>query len=729
VWWDADVEAGSSFANDIARELEASDVIVVVWSATSITSAWVLDEAGVGRDRGRLVPILIDPVKPPLGFRQLNVVNLSGWRGGQADPRLAKVIAAVKSIAEKSPSPTPAQPTARALRLRWVRPWIAVPLVLMVALAIGSRFLTPHRPKQSILAVLPFTDISAAKGQAYFAEGLAEEIQDTLARDGRLKVLGSATARAIRDKSGDPAFARNRLGVTRLLEGSVRTDDAANSPRVKVSVRLIDTQTGFETWSQSFEGSGKDVISIQEAVAEAVDAQISGSLAGNPSVAPSARKVAPEAYEKIIIARQLIRARQADSLQRARDVADEAIAIAPDYAPAYAARADAVMVLTQYGGVKTPALSQARRDAEMAIQLDPGLSDGYAALSLSLWFSGDVDPAIEAAQRAIARRPGNAEAHLHLAYFLSESDQPNRAITEFAAAAALDPLWRTAVASLIANYALTNRPSSARAAAKHYRSISLESADADFIDGVAEIATGNIGRAILLFKASIRENPKLSSALLDIQLFRRELIEIEGGNTETNTLYIAKNFAASRGLLNDSTSVQSTMQIWDDPIAASDVASSLIVAGRVDRLLEGYDARFASPAGFASATPVRDRSAVVVALALERAGRKADARALLDLARRRLTRYEAGGLAPSRTSVDWAGLLTEEGDRVGAIARLRSGFAAQWWPVCQGPFWLGDLPTLEPLRGDARFEAILAQCRLRINTQRAIAGMKPLAFR
>ena len=96
VWWDTAIEGGSAFAKDIARELDAADVVIVVWSATSVESAWVLDEAGAGRDRKRLVPVQIDATLPPLGFRQLQSVDLSAWKGRAGDVWFAALVSAIQ---------------------------------------------------------------------------------------------------------------------------------------------------------------------------------------------------------------------------------------------------------------------------------------------------------------------------------------------------------------------------------------------------------------------------------------------------------------------------------------------------------------------------------------------------------------------------------------------------------------------------------------------------------
>ena len=95
VWWDISLGAGEDFAEVIERQINSAPVVVVLWSATSVTSGYVRDEANVGRQRGTLVPVAIDTTEPPLGFRYLHTHSLVGWDGGQEAGsflRLARVI-------------------------------------------------------------------------------------------------------------------------------------------------------------------------------------------------------------------------------------------------------------------------------------------------------------------------------------------------------------------------------------------------------------------------------------------------------------------------------------------------------------------------------------------------------------------------------------------------------------------------------------------------------------
>jgi TIR domain len=112
VWWDRRIPAGDSFEEVIARELGSAKCVVVLWSQASVRSNWVKDEAEEARNRGVLVPVLIDNVKPPFGFRQYQTVNLSGWRGSAADPEFEFLLEGVRSHLGESGEPGPSSTSA-----------------------------------------------------------------------------------------------------------------------------------------------------------------------------------------------------------------------------------------------------------------------------------------------------------------------------------------------------------------------------------------------------------------------------------------------------------------------------------------------------------------------------------------------------------------------------------------------------------------------------------------
>ncbi|NNL89956.1 MAG: toll/interleukin-1 receptor domain-containing protein, partial [Marinicaulis sp.] len=86
VWWDTNIQGGGRFAAEIAREVKAAEIVIVAWSENSVKSEWVLDEAAQGRDEGKLAPIVLDDVLPPLGFRQRQAVAFRNWNGKSDAP-------------------------------------------------------------------------------------------------------------------------------------------------------------------------------------------------------------------------------------------------------------------------------------------------------------------------------------------------------------------------------------------------------------------------------------------------------------------------------------------------------------------------------------------------------------------------------------------------------------------------------------------------------------------
>ena len=98
IWWDALIQGGAAYSRSIAEALETADVVIVLWSARSIESDWVRDEAGQGRERHRLVPLSIDGSKPPLGFRQYQVIDISHWHGRKNAPEMTAIERAIESV-------------------------------------------------------------------------------------------------------------------------------------------------------------------------------------------------------------------------------------------------------------------------------------------------------------------------------------------------------------------------------------------------------------------------------------------------------------------------------------------------------------------------------------------------------------------------------------------------------------------------------------------------------
>jgi len=400
VWWDTLIEGGAAFAKSIEAALEASDAVVVLWSKASTGSDWVLDEAARGRDLKKLVPLSLDGSEPPLGFRQYQAIDLRGFKGGADDPLLAAIRRAVDAAATRERSPRgapvhvapPPSGTRRAL------------LFGGIALALGAgggllawRFRDRGaRAGGNSVAVLPFDNLSGDPQQAYFSDGLSEEVRATLARNHALRVMAQSSSGRFRGASADAKAIARELGVAFLLDGSVRRagDD------VRVNAELVDGETGVSVWSDVFERRLDDVFAVQEGIAVAVATALASAVGAAEPPAPAASPQAGGATSNAAAFDAYLRGRalydlSADEASERQALAqfDAALALDPDYAAAHAARARSLTAIAnQYGkpGETAAMYDAAIVAARRAIEIAPGLADAYSTLGFTL-FQGKLD--------------------------------------------------------------------------------------------------------------------------------------------------------------------------------------------------------------------------------------------------------------------------------------------------------------------------------------------------
>ena len=410
VWWDTAIEGGSAFAKDIARELDAADVVVVVWSATSVESAWVLDEAGAGRDRKRLVPVQIDSTLPPLGFRQLQVIDLSKWKGRAGDVRFAALVSAIQKLAgsaAKVPiakaAPTSSGPSRRLLIGG------AAGVAALAAGGFGAwKFLGRKADDGTAsVVVLPFANLSGDADQAYFSDGLAEELRNALSQIVGLKVIGRASSERFRE-SADLARVADELGVANVLMGSVRRSPTT----VRIGAQLIDSKTGVEIWSQSYDRPAGDVLEIQSSIATSVVGALSprlGKAAGKLVVGGTRNPEAQALFLQATTRDEL----EIDRIRKQIATLDEAIRLDPGYALAYSARGRAFSILAgrtddiaDRQALKLRSDSSFQRGFELAPQ--SGRTQAFYADNLFQKLQGRAGFA--GAERAVRLEPGNAAA-------------------------------------------------------------------------------------------------------------------------------------------------------------------------------------------------------------------------------------------------------------------------------------------------------------------------------
>jgi TolB-like protein/Tfp pilus assembly protein PilF len=289
-------------------------------------------------------------------------------------------------------------------------------LIVSLTMALGyffweSRIAVDSPAEGSIdsVAVLPFRDFSASQDQAHFAEGMAEELLNALSRLPDLKVAGRSSAFSFAADTPDLRAVGERLGVSHLLIGSVRT--AAS--RLRVSAQLIRASDGFQIWSRVFDREAADVFAVQDEIAELVveALRIGGETDKQVDLRQRPRTADLHAYDRYLLGRYQLALRTAPSLESAVLHFREAIDHDPAFSPAWSGLATALVVSPYYSPVPDPMrlASEVKAAAQTAIDLDPSHGEAHAVLGTAiLIFDRAWDLAAEFLHRAVRLHPHDA---------------------------------------------------------------------------------------------------------------------------------------------------------------------------------------------------------------------------------------------------------------------------------------------------------------------------------
>src|SRR5947207_432128 len=318
---------------------------------------------------------------------------------------------------------------------------LAAALLAVAAVAYSFFFVasTPL-PNEKSIAVLPFENLSEEKSNAYFADGIQDEILTRLSKIADLKVIARTSTQRYKNTSQKPSEIAKQLGVANLLEGSVqKTND-----QVRVNVQLITAANDTHLWAETYDRKLTDIFVVESDIATTIAKTLQARLTGAEKTAIAKRPTAnPEAHELYLKGRFFWNKRTAADLRKAIDYFNQALDKDPSYAFAYAGLADAYLVLSQYGAASpADSLPQAIAAAKKAIELDDTLAEAHTSLACSLaYYDFDFEQSLKEFQRAIELNSNYATAHHWLSNgVLSALGQFERAIAEGKRAVELDPL-------------------------------------------------------------------------------------------------------------------------------------------------------------------------------------------------------------------------------------------------------------------------------------------------
>jgi TolB-like protein/Tfp pilus assembly protein PilF len=591
------------------------------------------------------------------------------------------------------------------------------------------------------IAVLPFENRSDEQKDAFFVDGVHDDILTQLTKIGAMKVIARTSVEQFRETKLSTKEIGEKLGVTRVLEGSVqRAGD-----RVRVTAQLIDATSDAHLWAESYdrELTAANIFAIQSEVATSIAAALETTLTAaekaRVNIVPTRNLAAWEAYQ---LGRQRMARRTAETLADAERFFRQAIDLDPGFALAYVGLSDSLTLQIEHAGA-TPAATLARAEAAVgaALEIDPNLSEAWASSALIRSFRGQGDRADPLYRRSIALNPNYAAAYQRLSRNAGGLGHRDEALAAAEKAVQLDPLSAIVNADLGRALMSVGRFDEAEDRFRRANEIDPEMPmpyrQAGILDAYARNRFADAVPLLQRAAALDRDNPVLEFYLARLYLDLGDDLEairvIEAAR---------KRWPDDGAVLMVSAEVRMNMGEW---AAARKDAQRLLALDswtvdpddvlrwlRDADLKQGnYQAarlRYAKayPALLASTSPTIDgsnwRAAIDVAPVLQAAGDRATASALLDRAEQFIRTIPRLGLAGY--GIANVQLHALRGDKARALAALREAEQAGW----RGPYWryYRDFdPTLASIRNDPEFKAVFADIERDMARQRAELAARP----
>ena len=390
---------------------------------------------------------------------------------------------------------------------------IAVSLVLAVALLLTDRFtggpdevqLTAADTAVSTqdvtnsIAVLPFVNMSSDEEQEFFSDGITEEILNSLASIKELKVAGRTSSFAFKGQNDDLRRIGDALGVNHILEGSVRK----SGDQVRITAQLVQVDDGFHVWSETYDRKLVDIFAIQDEIANEILRQLKTRLLGDAAKPAEARRTDPVVYALYLKAKQRIYTRIGSEIETAVEELDQAIQLDTQYAPAFAQRGIATLLLSeeQYGDIPNlEANRRGKRFIDNALKLDPNHADAWAALGL--YYGKDtatLEDSIDALAKALELNPNSIDASNWLQISLSQIGDLTGALEILEEMTNRDPLYRPAFSNAMQLFNSAGQPEKAEALLER-----MTAFDPDNPDIILARATSGESRCLPCFASFFR---------------------------------------------------------------------------------------------------------------------------------------------------------------------------------------------------------------------------------
>lgn len=314
------------------------------------------------------------------------------------------------------------------------------------------------------IAVLPFIDLSPGKDQAWFAQGLSEEILNLLAKSPDLRVIARTSSFSFKDQSLDVPSIAKRLDVGNILEGSVRRE----ADQVRITVQLVGGEDGIHLWSHTYDREMENILEMQAEIAAAVAEEMRARLVAEPTI----NKLVPAAYELFLRAEYFYGRRSPGDIQRAAEYYRRAVELDPDFARAWIGLSGAYNLLTNEAAEGSSELLEKQfQAAQKGLDLSPGLGSAQMRMAQAYYSMGQREKSLEYWNRAIALDPEDPFILAVRAGWANSNFRFDEAVQLQRRAVAADPVAFTQSGNL-AHY-LLNAGRYEEALAEFWRSIEL----------------------------------------------------------------------------------------------------------------------------------------------------------------------------------------------------------------------------------------------------------------
>ena len=373
VWRDDELPAHRAYAEVIEERINGAQAVVVLWSGEAARSHWVRAEADTAREARKLVQASLDGSLPPMPFNQIQCADLKGWDGQSSAPGWRKLLGSVTELAGK-----PAVDNQRV------------------------------KSRDVSICILPFQNMSGDSEQEYFSDGICEDITTDLSKVSALEVIARNTAFTFKGQSVNVCEVARKLGVTHVLEGSVRKV----ADRVRINAQLIDGASGGHLWADRFDRDLTDIFTIQDEITKEIVKALKLKLLPEEKKAIEKRRTnSPEAYNLYLLAKQYwVTGNHGDVRreERVMRICSRAVEIDPYYADAWALLAIAQSSL-RYGFGRN--VDDGFAAANAAISIDPDIPQARLPMVRRHYERGDFDAAAREMETAIRLGPESWEVN------------------------------------------------------------------------------------------------------------------------------------------------------------------------------------------------------------------------------------------------------------------------------------------------------------------------------